>query len=201
MGVSKANTKDILQQYLYPLWNLGIIDRIKCEIDRRGYIWYPVEQGNIHTLFTDPDDKRLEVLDPSYYPSKKYIEDDSRIFVKYSSEGEGTIDKRLRLVDPKGNNLSVSQLIDGYLYNPEIAFKEPSKENNHKNDINDDNNDDPSPYPLKNNLPSSPNNSTEESTNSLEVGIWACPNCDRRLETEELYREYIDTNHKKDEEG
>jgi hypothetical protein len=159
MGVSKANAKDILQQYLYPMWNLGIIDRVKSEIDRRGYIWYPVEQGNIHTLFTDPDDKRLEVFEPSFYPTKEYIEDNSRTFVKYSSEGTGVNDKRLKLVDPKGNNITVSELVDRYLYNPETAFKEPSKENNHNHD---DNNDPTSPYPLKNNLTDSSNNVIED---------------------------------------
>jgi hypothetical protein len=178
MGVSKANAKDILQQYLYPMWNLGIIDRVKSEIDRRGYIWYPVEQGNIHTLFTDPDDKRLEVIDPSYYPTKKYIEDNNRTFVKYSSEGEGHPEKRLRLVDPKGSTMTVSQLIDGYLYNPEIAFKEPSKENNHNhdndNDNDNDNNSSPS-TPLKNNLTESSNNVLEE---GHEKGAWVCTYCE-----------------------
>jgi hypothetical protein len=171
MGVSKANAKDILQQYLYPMWNLGIIDRVKSEIDRRGYIWYPVEEGNIPTLFTDPDDKRLEVIDPSFYPTKKYIEDNSRTFVKYSSKGEGPTEKRLKLVDPEGYNITVTQLIDQYLNNPEIAFKEPSKENNHNHNYNHNHNNDSPSYPLKNNLTKFPKNVTEESQDNSDPDL------------------------------
>lgn len=149
MGISKANSKDMLQQYLYPLLNLGIIDKVKSEIDRRGYIYYPIEEGNIHTLFSDPNDKRLEVFDSSFYPSKKYIEENSRTFVKYSSKGGGVADKKYRLVDPQGHDITVEELIDRYLNNPEIAFKES------------ENNGTP-PQARKNNLTEIQNNITEE---------------------------------------
>ena len=65
-GARKPNSEDLLKHYLYPLLNLGIIDKVKSTIDGKANIYFPVEEGNINTLFSDPDDKRLEVYDPNH---------------------------------------------------------------------------------------------------------------------------------------
>jgi hypothetical protein len=110
---------------------------------------------------------------------------------------QGEQNKRLRLVDPKGNNLSLSELIDKYLANPMVAFKEPSKENNHNHEhdhdnSNDNDNNGSASSPLKNNLQQFPNNVPEESSTIEDpnepnggnyerkgfTNMWICKDCD-----------------------
>lgn len=124
MHVHKPNSKTLLQQYLYPLLNVGVIDKFRSAMDSRSYIYTPAEEGNINTLFSDPEDKRLEVFDPSHYPCKQYLEDCCRTIKEYSSKGGEVGTYRYRLVDSKGFDITYEELIDRFLSNPEVAFKE-----------------------------------------------------------------------------
>jgi hypothetical protein len=86
MGISKPSSEELLKKYLYPLLNMGIIEKAKSVIDNRSYVYFPVEDSNIHNLFTNDDDRRLEVYDPKYYPTPKMIEDSCRTIVEYYSK-------------------------------------------------------------------------------------------------------------------
>ena len=123
-GFQKPNSEDLLKHYLYPLLNLGIIDKVRSNIDSRANIYFPVGAGNINVLFSDPDDQRLEVTDPKYYPSKKSLEDTCRTIIEYCSKGGGVNERKYRLVDHEGKDITPEELVDRYLYNPEVCFKE-----------------------------------------------------------------------------
>ena len=49
-GLQKPNSEDLLKHYLYPLLNLGIIDKVRSNIDSRANIYFPVGAGNINVL-------------------------------------------------------------------------------------------------------------------------------------------------------
>ena len=123
-GLQKPNSEELLKHYLYPLLNLGIIDKVRSNIDSRANIYFPVRAGNINVLFSDPDDPRLEVTDPKYYPSKKSLEDTCRTIIEYCSKGGGVNERKYRLVDHDGKDITPEELVDIYLYNPEVCFKE-----------------------------------------------------------------------------
>ncbi|MGC2308350.1 MAG: hypothetical protein WA461_08105 [Nitrososphaeraceae archaeon] len=132
MHVSKPNSEDLLKHYLYPLLNLGIIDKVKSSIDGKANIYFPIEEGCINILFKDGKDPRLTVTDPTFYPSRKILEDSCRTIVEYCSKAGGV---KYRLVDHEGNDIATQELIDRYLSNPEICFKEPIKKNEKSEDV------------------------------------------------------------------
>jgi hypothetical protein len=126
LGRTKPNSEDLLKHYLYPLLNLGIIDKTRSNIDSRSNIFFPVETGNLHALFNDDKDRRLVVTDSSYHPSKKYLEDSCRTLLEYCSKGGGVNvenERKYRLVDHEGNEIAtITELVDRYLSSPEICF-------------------------------------------------------------------------------
>ena len=126
MRVSKPNSEDLLKHYLYPLLNLGIIDKVKSSIDGKANIYFPIEEGGISILFKDGKDPRLTVTDPTFYPSRKMLEDSCKTIVEYCSKAGGM---KYRLVDHEGNDITVQEMVDRYLNNPEICFKEAPNEN------------------------------------------------------------------------
>ena len=54
----------LLDKYIYPLLNHGIIDKVKSVIDRRTWIYFPTEESSegVFSLFKDASDSRLEIL-------------------------------------------------------------------------------------------------------------------------------------------
>jgi hypothetical protein len=121
-GLKPSNT-EILYKYLYPLINQGIIDKEQSQIDGRQNIYYPVEEVNIFSLFDDPDDPRLKVLSPDAYPTKSVIEESFRFLLDYNSnEGGGNIEKKYRLIDADGKEITPSELVEKYFKLPESCF-------------------------------------------------------------------------------
>lgn len=43
LRVNKPSTDEIRESYLYPLLNLGVIEKVSSVIDGRSYIYFPVE--------------------------------------------------------------------------------------------------------------------------------------------------------------
>jgi hypothetical protein len=205
MGKSKPNSEDLLKHYLYPLLNLGVIDKVRSTIDGKANIYFPVEEGNINTLFSDPDDKRLEVYDPSHYPTKQYLEESTRTIVEYCSKGRGVGDFKYRLVDHEGNDIDFKVLVDRYLSNPEICFKESTKNVNSENEKQ-------VPPLVCSNIPRQfSNNITEDSSVTDDNGngeIWSCAYCiisnridknanmSTRFPTLNAYEKHIITSHR-----
>jgi hypothetical protein len=178
-GGQKPNSEDILKHYLYPLLNLGIIDKVRSNIDSRTNIYSPVEAGNINTLFADPNDPRLEVTDPAYYPTKECIEESCRTILEYCSKDGGVNDRKYRLVDHEGKDITPEELVERYLYNPEVCFKEPSKEqpqerespegDNAPDDTNISKSDSLPPLVCSNILTEFSNKDREESTSPIDA--------------------------------
>ena len=123
----RINIENVRNQYLYPLRTLGIINIVKSSINGNEIIAFPVEDGSVYSIFEDERDLRLTITNYKLFPTKKLLEEAFRTFVKHDvREGEEkniNFGDRFRLVDHDGIDLSVNELIDRYLSNPLICFK------------------------------------------------------------------------------
>jgi hypothetical protein len=120
MRIAKPSSDELHKNSLYPLLNLGFINKTQSVIDRRANIYSPVEETNIFTMFQNSQDFRLRITVASLFPSRQALEEDFRRIVKYRhKEGDRL---KYKLVDEKGVEISVEELIDRYLNNPEICF-------------------------------------------------------------------------------
>jgi hypothetical protein len=123
----KPGSDELLKSYLYPLLNLGIIDKAQSTIDGRARIYFPVEEGNIFSLFVDEKDLRLGISHPSLYPAKDVLEKELRRFVKYCYNGDVLQSKgeKYKIVGPDSTTeITLDELLAKYLNHPEICFKE-----------------------------------------------------------------------------
>lgn len=128
LHVTKPNSDLILKSYLYPLLNLGYIDKIQSNIDKRAYIYFPIKEGYISSTFDSEKDLRLKITDHLLFPSKNVIEHEMRtINLYYDREGVEK-NKKYLLIDPDGNEITVNELVDKYLSNPELCFKKDYQE-------------------------------------------------------------------------
>ena len=118
-------TEDIRRQYLYPLSNLGIINIAKSSINRNELICFPLEdEGNIFNIFTDEGDLRLKITDDSFFPTRTLLEDSFRSIVKQDAkEGVLKLNSKFSLIDEDGRDITIDELIDRYLDDPETCFK------------------------------------------------------------------------------
>ena len=81
MEVHKPSTDEIRENYLGPLINQGLIEKVPSVRDRRQNIYFPVDpaaNGNGET-----NTSKVIVSDPSLYPSRNIIEETFRTLVKY----------------------------------------------------------------------------------------------------------------------
>jgi CBS domain-containing protein len=121
MHVHKPSTDDIRKSYLYPLINLGLVDKAPSVKDHRHNIFYPVETGNI----TGSNKNKILVSDPNLYPTKNIIEESFRTIVKYDAEGSTFFDQTTdyRIEDVDGRKIELEELIDRHFSNPEEYFE------------------------------------------------------------------------------
>jgi hypothetical protein len=83
-----------------------------------------IDAPRVFSMFPDTNDLRLEVTDKSFYPSKDVIEQSYGSLSKLSSErGVKNIFDIYRLEDHEGKEITVSELVDRYLSNPDLCFK------------------------------------------------------------------------------
>lgn len=126
MGGIKLSSKDILDKYIYPLLNQGVIDKVPSEIDKRYNIFFPVDAtpggSNIFALFQDPDDIRLKVPDQNDYPTIIVIEDSIRSSLEYSSEDGVGNGQKYKILDVDGKEITPHQLAEKYFSSPENCF-------------------------------------------------------------------------------
>jgi hypothetical protein len=125
-GGLKPSSGDLLNKYLYPLINQGIVDKVPSEIDKRFNLFLPVEAttggSNIFALFQDPDDIRLKAATPDAYPTKNIIEDSIRFSLEcYYKEGVGN-ERKYRLIDVDGKEITPNELAEKYFSSPEDCF-------------------------------------------------------------------------------
>jgi hypothetical protein len=58
---AKPSSKELRDKYLEPLVNLGVLDKVQSEIDRRENIYVPVEEGSLFHIFEDDSGLKIKV--------------------------------------------------------------------------------------------------------------------------------------------
>jgi hypothetical protein len=142
---AKPSNKELRDKYLEPLVNLGVLDKVQSEIDRRENIYLPVEEGSLFHIFDDEKNLRIKVPCYELFPSKNFLEKQFRTFVKKNADDIGVLEKNLssyKLIDVDGSEISLEQLIDNYFTSPEDYFTEVCNDtdNNRDREGNRDNN-------------------------------------------------------------
>lgn len=116
-------------KYLTPMLNLGLINWERNVKKGNEHIYFPADEEakKVFTLFPDCDakDLKLVVKDERHYPCKNVIEQDYGLMsiLMDLGVGEKNIFDTYRLEDHEGNEITVSELIDNYLSNPELCFR------------------------------------------------------------------------------
>jgi hypothetical protein len=113
------SSEKMREQYLYPLLNMGIINKTRSVINKSENLYSPVEDS-IFSLFEEENDFRLKIPDYRLYPSKNVLEEGFRTIVKQAAR-EG-VDQRYKVLNIDGSEITVDQIIDKYLSNPESCF-------------------------------------------------------------------------------
>jgi hypothetical protein len=146
LGGQKLSSGELRNKYLYPLINQGIIDKVQSEINGSQNIYFPVEEeGNIFSIFEDPDNPKLKVSNPDIFPSKSFLKEEFRILSKHNDRERVVFEKNIscyKLVDIDGSEITVDQLLEKYFDNPEECFVKACKYREEDNNSNneDDNN-------------------------------------------------------------
>ena len=102
---------------------------LRSILDRRENLWFSVDsEDKAFSLFKDQNDKRLTVTDPSCIPIHSLMEQSTRRRKIYCAEiaieNKKNISEIYRLedADKDKTEISVKQLVDKYLSNPESCF-------------------------------------------------------------------------------
>lgn len=117
-------SKKLLETYIYPLSNNGYIDSVKGEIDKRANIYFPLTTEKYINLFETGasnnllQDIRLNIIDPTTYPSKGYIKSQIEQYLNILRKGS----KNFLLKNHKDEEISLDQLIDQYYGKSEDYF-------------------------------------------------------------------------------
>ena len=124
--LGSISAKEMYNKYLTPMVELSLLNWQKSIIKGSEKIFMPsnIEASKVFSMFPDTKDLKLEVTDKAYWPSKESIEQSYGSRSKLSSERGGkNIFDIYRLEDHEGNEITISELIDRYLSNPETCFK------------------------------------------------------------------------------
>jgi hypothetical protein len=135
--------KELLDKFLYPLENVGVLSHAKSKIDGRENIFYPIEEESITGLFEDANDPRLKITDSNLYPSISLIEESCGTLTGYSSKRGLENGKKIRLLDPERNEIDIKTLVRKHLGNPKDCFikgwlSEREREEERKIDTNNE---------------------------------------------------------------
>lgn len=143
LGIPKPGSEELLNKYLYPLLNQGIIDKIPSATDKRAKIYFPSDEDrSLSSLFANSDDIRLQLKNPAVYPSKEVMKQviDSILELDIpKNTKENTITDTLekmkiyKIIDTDGEELTAHEVVDKYLSNPEICFRYSSDREEEKN--------------------------------------------------------------------
>jgi hypothetical protein len=145
----KPSSKELLEKYLYPLCNQGILDSVKSEINGKYNIYFPVEEGNLYSIFDDTSSSasasgnlKLKVSQHERFPSNNFLKEQFRILSRRSSNDGGVFEKNFscyKLLDVDGSEITVDQIIDKYYNNAEECFVKGYPELNEVDDSNSNN--------------------------------------------------------------
>jgi hypothetical protein len=121
-GGIKPSSGELLNKFIYPLVNQGIVDKTQSQINGRFNIFFPVEEtedGKIFSLFEETDIAKLKVFKQELYPATDRIEESFRSLLKRYSNDKGI---RYQLVDFDGIEITPDELTKKYYNSPEICF-------------------------------------------------------------------------------
>jgi hypothetical protein len=113
------SSKQVLENYIYPLLNCNIISSSDSQIDHRAKIYYPVKENKNNNLFESMQKNKLSqnykivLHDSTIYPSHHYIISKIEEIMKYSSEY-----KLFILEDEDGIKQPVEEIVNHYYGNP-----------------------------------------------------------------------------------
>jgi hypothetical protein len=133
--ITSVSNEVLRHKYIDPLVNQGLINKARSNIRKNENIYFPVDAKgeNIYSLFRGRDrDFRLHVKNPSLYPSKNFLIDSFRktgIFGKMFGDNNPTNFKKnifdtYRLEDENRLEISLDELVERYLSDPETCFIE-----------------------------------------------------------------------------
>jgi len=144
--ITNIGSEELRKKYIDPLVNQGIINKTRSNIRKNENIHYPVDAKgqNIFSLFKTEECKLT--IKPGLFPGKKLIleafglgsKSEDPGFERESSEkrfgAEGGIFKKnildtYRLEDHVGKEITVNELIDRYLSDPETCFIKVEQKN------------------------------------------------------------------------
>jgi hypothetical protein len=138
---TKPSNKELRDKYLEPLVNLGVIDKVRSEIDKRENIYLPVEEGDLFHIFDDSANNdsnlRLTVLNPEAFPNKNFLKEQFRISLEKNADGKAVLEKNFchyKLVDTDGTEITLDQLLDRYFNNSQDCFIKAYEEEASNND-------------------------------------------------------------------
>jgi hypothetical protein len=117
------SSKQILENYIYPLLNCNLISSGDSQIDHRAKIYYPVKEKKNNNLFENIQKNKISqnykiiLHNSTIYPSQDYMMSEIEEIVKYSSEYKSFI-----LEDEDGTKQSVEEIVNRYYANPHEFF-------------------------------------------------------------------------------
>ena len=117
------SSKQILENYIYPLLNCNLISNSDSQIDHRAKIYYPVKEKKNNNLFENMQKNKLSqnykiiLHNSTIYPSQDYMMSEIEEIVKYSSEYKSFI-----LEDEDGAKQSIEEIVNRYYGNPHEFF-------------------------------------------------------------------------------
>ncbi len=119
------NTKQLLENYLYPLLNQGYIDKTESLIDKRAKIYYPVITTKKYiNLFDNEKTNNLSqqkekiVVNSTVFPTKEFIISRIKSIIKYYSENEFII----TIKNHKNEEITIEKLVEQYYNNSSNYF-------------------------------------------------------------------------------
>ena len=126
-GYGEANSKEILQKYLYPLINLGYIEDERVE-GRKAKLYLPIKDLK-YSFYSFPEEKnifpyqfKMKVEKSELFPSKDILELQISDSLKCSSKYAERQRINIKLVDVDDNEITVKELVEKYFSNPERYF-------------------------------------------------------------------------------
>ena len=125
-------TKQLLENYLYPLLNQGYIDKVDSRIDMRAKIYFPVITTKKYiNLFENEKSNNLSHLKhkitvkSTIYPSKQHIISKIDSIIRYYSESGYFI----KIKNHKEEEITIPELVDRYFGDTDDYFELEGKVN------------------------------------------------------------------------
>ena len=121
----EASISHVYENYLRPLNKQGIIDYSRSVLNGKENLYYPAnnnndtENGLPSSLLSLTEDCRLILSKP--FDEKNILEDSFRTIIEQRSN-EGGGNRKYKIIDTDGSELSIPDLIEKYFFNSEPPY-------------------------------------------------------------------------------